>query len=106
VTDAEWLPGAGEGGRPDPGFDLWSLAVVLFETISGEHPLKRSTAAGTLAAIRAGWTEEQQSLLPLHPHLVDLFSCSLDRERPKRPATASNLAHLIRVAREDPAIVA
>ena len=83
------------GMRPDPTFDLWSLAVVAFESVSGRHPFERDTPQQTLDAIRRGETLDLQKVLPNCPDaLVALFEKVLARDRSQRPATARALAQL------------
>jgi hypothetical protein len=92
-------PEALDAGRPDPGFDLWGLAVVVFEAVTGVHPFERATAGETLAAIRRGWTRELALRLPPRAGVAaDLFESVLAAERARRPNTASVLAERLRTA--------
>jgi serine/threonine protein kinase len=84
---------AGPRRTDHPGFDLWGLAVVAFEALTGVHPFERSSAPATLTAIRAGWTDALRSALP--PDALPsaaLFESALARERSARPETATELA--------------
>jgi hypothetical protein len=86
-------PEALESGRPDPGFDLWSLAVVAFEALTGKHPFERHSATATLAAIRTGWTDAMRTLLPAEAQpCAEFFESALAGERNQRPGTAGELA--------------
>jgi serine/threonine protein kinase len=90
-------PEALDGGRPDPGFDLWGLAVVAYEAVTGRHPFERESASATLSAIRRGWTDELAALLPADAAAArELFEGALDAERARRPQTAGELADRLR----------
>jgi non-specific serine/threonine protein kinase len=90
-------PEALDERRPEPGFDLWGLAVVAFEAISGRHPFERDSATSTLAAIRRGWTDELRDRLPPDAMVAeDLFDAALAAERHRRPGTAAELAERLR----------
>lgn len=39
------------GKEGDPASDLWSLGMLLYVAVEGRHPLRRSTALATLAAV-------------------------------------------------------
>ena len=93
-------PEALDGRRPDPGFDLWSLAVVAFEAAAGRHPFERESARATLAAIRRGFGDELRALLPsrIRAAADALFETALAAERGRRPNTAAELAEGLRKA--------
>jgi serine/threonine protein kinase len=93
-------PEALEGRRPDPSFDLWSLAVVAFEAASGRHPFERGSPTATFAAIRHGFRDELRELLPEQVRAVagDLFDAALSSERGRRPVTAAELGEGLRKA--------
>lgn len=42
------------GSEGNPSSDLWSLGMLLYVAVEGTHPLRRSTAAATLAAVMSG----------------------------------------------------
>src|SRR5262249_1485789 len=90
-------PEALDGGRPDPGFDLWGLATVTYEALTGRHPFARESATATLSAIRAGWTDALAVRLPANALAArELFETALAADRTRRPQTASELAERIR----------
>lgn len=39
------------GREGDPSSDLWSLGMLLYVSVEGQHPLRRGTALATLAAV-------------------------------------------------------
>jgi hypothetical protein len=94
-------PEALDGRRPDPGFDLWGIAVVAFEAATGRHPFERASASATLAAIRAGFTDALRARLPPEASVAgDLFETALAADRGRRPGTAGELAERFEKAAE------
>jgi serine/threonine protein kinase len=93
-------PEALDARRPDPGFDLWGLAIVAFEAATGRHPFERPSASATLAAIRRGWTDALGAALApgLRAAAGELFASALAAERGRRPGTAAELAEGLRKA--------
>lgn len=85
-------PEALNGGRSDQSFDLWSLAVVVFEAIAGRHPFEHSTGAETLQAIRSARAIDLRQTRPdCSDAVVALFSLALSRDRAQRPKSAREL---------------
>lgn len=98
-TPLYMAPEALDAGRPDPGFDLWGLAVSTFEALSGKHPFERSSAGATLAAIRGGWDDSLRALLPADAGAAaELFEVALAPQRSQRPGTAAEFAERIEKA--------
>jgi serine/threonine protein kinase len=86
-------PEALEQWRPDPGFDLWGLAVVAYEATTGVHPFERESLTATLAAIRKGWTDALLGRVPADARpACEFFEAALAAERHRRPGTAGELA--------------
>lgn len=92
VSAAAWAgtllymsPEALAGQAPDPLFDLWSLAVVLYEMVAGQHPL-----AGTQAKLgQVLPVPDIRSVEPACPaELAELFEAALSLERSRRPSSA------------------
>jgi len=79
-------------GPPEPGFDLWSLAVVAYEALTGVHPFERADWAQTLGAIRAGWTDALAPPLAGTDGAAEFFADALARDRSRRPRSAAALA--------------
>ena len=92
-------PEALAGGRAEPGFDLWSLAVVVFEAAGGIHPFERGTAVDTYRAIQRGFDDAvAERLRDDRPAVRKLFESALAPSRSRRPATASELAQELELA--------
>jgi serine/threonine-protein kinase len=85
-------PEAARGESPDPSFDLWSLAVVLFEALTGMNPVARETALDTMLAIREAKIADAREWRPDCPPGLAAFLCSaLARDRAARPSSAREL---------------
>jgi serine/threonine protein kinase len=84
-------PEALDGRPPSPSFDLWSLAVVLFESVAGQHPFRYGARD---AADGAGQTQpvDIRELAPQCPTNVAAFfrECLAVRLR-QRPSTARQM---------------
>jgi len=75
------------GGAPMESWDLWSLAVVAFEMLTGVHPF------GTLTDWRRVLTEghfppPDANAPALTTSLKEFFECTLDVDRSRRPGSA------------------
>ena len=87
---AEYMsPEAVVGERPDPSFDLWSIAVVLYEAFSGRPPFAGVTAQETLDLVRGAHAPDLQEVVAGCPAAVaDFFRDALALERARRPSSA------------------
>lgn len=110
MTDARTLvgtplylaPEALEGGLPEPAFDLWGLNMLLYESISGTHPLAaRASYAGLLVALARGIPDIRE-LAPRVPEEVAVYlRCALSvdpGERPSTPAAVSDRLNELQAA--------
>ncbi|MEV5831672.1 serine/threonine-protein kinase [Spirillospora sp. NPDC052242] len=70
------------GREGDPASDLWSLGVLLYVAVEGGNPLRRPTAAATLAAVMTAPIPPPQHAGPLAPVLQAL----LVRDHAARPS--------------------
>jgi hypothetical protein len=72
------------GNEGNPASDLWSLGMLLYVAVEGRHPLRRSTALATLAAVLDGEIPPPVHSGPLAPVLVSV----LNRDTDARPNAA------------------
>ncbi|MEM7404686.1 MAG: protein kinase [Pseudomonadota bacterium] len=95
-TPLYMAPEAFTDARPEPGHDLWSLAVVLFEIYCGRHPFERPSAEESYASIAQGWTLETEAMLPVEDvELREFFAHVLAADRDRRPMTAADFARAV-----------
>jgi hypothetical protein len=80
------------GGKVAVGWDLWALAVVVYEALTGAHPFAGTTAAEFSSSILAG------ELAPISKHVPDapaswqeFFTRALSLDETARPASAQEL---------------
>ena len=85
---------------PEPSFDLWSLAMVLFEGISGTHPIQGRTLRDVLAQVVRFRAPDLRESRPECPRtLADLLRESLALDPRRRPGSALEFGHRLRVIR-------
>ncbi len=91
-TLAYLSPEALTGYPPEPVFDLWSLSVVLFESLTATHPFMGATSGVTLNRILTGQAADLSRLIPACPRVLTiLFSDLLARDLGRRPLSAREL---------------
>ena len=77
------------GEPPDASYDLWGLAVVLYEAIARKHPFERSTWADTLDAMQRAPVPHLVEVQPRCPKiLAEFLENALSRDRRRRPPSA------------------
>ena len=91
-------PEALEGEPADPSFDLWSLGVVLMESLLGRK-LFVGEPAQLMARIRSAKLPEVATGSPHDAALNELFHRLLHRSRARRPATAAELGKQLQALR-------
>jgi hypothetical protein len=81
------------GTEPDARLDLWALALVLYEAVSGRHPFAAATVPDVLSRVRRARIPDVRQLRPDCP---DGFARALSRwlaHAPSdRPSTADHVA--------------
>lgn len=83
-------------GSVGPAADVWSLAVVTHEAITGEHPFEAASEATTLWNVMYKDAPDLSAFAPgLSAELLSVLGRCLDRSAPARPA-ASELATALR----------
>ena len=95
-------PEALAGIPPQPSFDLWGLALVLYEAIAGHHPFAAADAATVLAAAKRGGVPDIRDHRPTCPAGVAAFlrdALSPDvAQRPKNAGAMRSELHRLRAA--------
>lgn len=82
-------PEALRGEAPSPAQDLWSLWLVLWETLAGRHPLAGVPLRQALERLRRGHLPDIRDLRPESPPvLADALSRALAADLRRRPASA------------------
>ncbi|MFN7914577.1 MAG: serine/threonine-protein kinase [Vicinamibacterales bacterium] len=86
-------PEALRNDPPDQGFDLWSLAVTLFEALAGVNPYARRQ----LFAMTTAWpAPDPRDFKPCSAGAAAFFAKALSPKRAERPATAQAFGELLR----------
>jgi serine/threonine-protein kinase len=91
-TPAYMSPEAARGAAPAPGFDVWSLSVVLFEAIAARRPFDGRTAAEVFLQVATGEKPDLTSLRSdCPPEVAQFFDRALAADASRRPADADDL---------------
>src|SRR5688572_21050777 len=84
-------PEQATGDRPiDQRSDIYSLAAVLYEVLSGDPPHTASTAQGIIVKVL---TDTPRSVRGMRPHVPPHVDAALERALEKLPADRFNSAH-------------
>ncbi len=84
-------PEAARGEPADSSFDLWGLAIVLYECLLGEKVFT-GTQQQVLARVRSGVVPDFSQVLPgLDAVLGDFFRSALHRSPARRPDSAEEM---------------
>jgi hypothetical protein len=101
-TPAYLSPEAWRMEPPDPSFDLWSLAVVLFEALTATHPFLAESGGKKLDRLREARPPDIEKLLPGCPPAVSEFLArALAADRRRRPASAKEFGTELRRLKMD-----
>jgi hypothetical protein len=80
------------GGKVGTSWDLWALAVVAYEMLTGAHPFAGTTAAELHASILAGqFTSISEHVPGAPPAWQEFFARALSLDAASRPASAHGL---------------
>ncbi len=97
-TPAYMSPEALACATPTPAFDLWSLAVLMVEAISGVNPFAGKTALETMQRISAHTASDVPAMLSDCPDvLIALLREALHPEPAGRPVSASAFGARLRI---------
>ncbi|HYL06539.1 MAG TPA: protein kinase [Thermoanaerobaculia bacterium] len=89
-------PEALNGQRADASFDLWSLAIVLYECLLGHKVFGTGDVRKIMTRIRLGRVPDFAQVCPEHDEtLGDFFRTALHKSATRRPATALELKQLL-----------
>ena len=82
-------PEALAGMTPQPSFDLWGLALVLYEAIAGRHPFAAADVGTVLAAAQRGGVPDIRGYRPACPSgLATFLQAALSPNLEQRPSSA------------------
>jgi serine/threonine-protein kinase len=88
-TLAYLSPEALNGQPADTSFDLWSLAIVLYECLLGRKIFSGGEMHQLMNRIRNGRVPEFAQVCPEHDELLgDFFRAALHKTISRRPASA------------------
>jgi serine/threonine protein kinase len=85
-TLAYMAPEQAEGHAVGPAADVYALALMLYESWSGEHPTRRSTPAATARAIGARMRPLRRLRSDLPHELCDTVDACLETRPDRRPS--------------------
>jgi hypothetical protein len=89
-------PEALNGQRADASFDLWSLAIVLYECLLGRKVFGTGDVRQIMTRIRLGRVPDFAQVCPEYDQaLGNFFRAALHRSLSRRPATALELKGLL-----------
>jgi len=89
-------PEALNGQRADASFDLWSLAIVLYECLLGHKVFGTGDVRKIMTRIRLGRVPDFAQVCPEHDEVLgDFFRTALHKSAARRPGTAMELKQML-----------
>lgn len=86
-------PEAIRAGQPGPAFDLWALAVVLYEAIAGQRPFEGRNSAEVFLNVTAGVYKNIRSVrADCSEAMAQFFERAFSSDPLRRPQTAHEFA--------------
>lgn len=93
-------PEALNGKPADVSFDLWGLAIVLYECLLGRKVFSGGDVRQVMTRIRSGRVPDFSQVLPEHDDaLGDFFRTALHKNPARRPATALDFKRQLELVR-------
>ena len=94
-------PEALAGVSPQSSFDLWALALVIYEAVAGRHPFAAADVKGVLAAAARGCVPDVREYRSTCPTgLADFLGDALSPTRSRRPESAAAMREALRRVRD------
>jgi GAF domain-containing protein len=84
--------------RPDPTFDLWAVAIVLYEALAGRHPLTLDPGFSLERVVRADIPNVRELRADCPDGLAGFLSQALSLDRSERPGSARDFARRLQQA--------
>lgn len=88
------------GHSPTPGVDIWSLHVLLYEILAGQHPFRRGSSDETIHAVvndaAPPLVLRDAAHSTLGGRLQFYFGSALHKDPARRPRTAADVATALR----------
>jgi serine/threonine-protein kinase len=99
-TPAYMSPEAIAMASPGPSDDLWSLAVTMYEALTGMNPFRAASVPETVKLVVLGEVPDARLLRPECPSAIaQLLATALARTRHHRPQTAADFSRALQSAR-------
>ena len=99
-TPAYMSPEAIAMEPPGPQVDLWSLALTMYEALTGSHPFRAPSMAETVKLVTLGEVPDARILRPdCTVALAQFLATALARDRNRRPQTAADFLSALEAAR-------
>ena len=83
------------GELVEPSWDVWALAVIAYEVLTGTHPFPAPTIAAVHSAVLEGRFRPVRDFSDLPSGLDGFFRSALATERARRPGSATELLLLL-----------
>jgi len=99
-TPAYMSPEAIGMESPGPPVDLWSLAVTMYEALTGTNPFRAPSVPETVKLVVLGEVPDARVLRPdCPPAIAQFLATALARNRHHRPQTAAEFSSALQSAR-------